>query len=95
MLGMMAGSPGLPPDLAGFGYLMVLMDPGLLTSADTFKAEAAKYAEAVRASRPVEGGQPVRMPFDRSAAERRRRLAEDAIEVPDAVCERLAGIEAG
>ena len=95
MLGMMAGSPGLPPELAGFGYLMVLMDPGLLTSPEDFKAEVTKYAEAVRDSRPVAGGAPVRMPFDRSAAERRRRLAEGFIEVPDAVCERLASIEAG
>ena len=95
MLGMMAGSPGLPPDLAGFGYLIVLMDPGLLTSAEAFEAEVARYAEAVRGSRPVEGGPPVRMPFDRSAAERRRRSAEGFIEVADAVCERLAKIEAG
>lgn len=95
MLGMMAGSPGLPPELAGFGYLMVLMNPGLLTSADDFKAEVASYAEAVRGSRPVDGGAPVRMPFDRSAAERRRRLAEGFIEVPDAVCERLAKLQAG
>ena len=95
MLGMMAGSPGLPPDLAGFGYLMVLMDPGLLTSAEAFKAEVASYAETVRSSRPVEGGPPVRMPFDRSAADRRRRAAEGFIEVADAVCERLARIEAG
>jgi LDH2 family malate/lactate/ureidoglycolate dehydrogenase len=95
MLGMMAGSPGLPPDLAGFGYLMVLMDPGLLTAPESFKAEVAKYADAVRGSRPVAGGGPVRMPFDRSAAERRRRLADGFIDVPDAVCERLAAIEAG
>jgi LDH2 family malate/lactate/ureidoglycolate dehydrogenase len=95
MLGMMAGSPALPPDLAGFGYLMVLMNPGLLTSVEEFKAQVANYAEAVRGSRPVEGGVAVRMPFDRSAAERRRRLAEGFIDVPDAVCERLARIEAG
>lgn len=95
MLGMMAGSPALPPDLAGFGYLMVLMNPGLLTSVEEFKAQVANYAEAVRCSRPVEGGAAVRMPFDRSAAERRRRLAEGFIDVPDAVCERLAKIEAG
>jgi LDH2 family malate/lactate/ureidoglycolate dehydrogenase len=95
MLGMMAGSPALPPDLAGFGYLMVLMDPGLLTSGEEFKAQVANYAEAVRGSRPVEGGVAVRMPFDRSAAERRRRLAEGFIDIPDAICERLAKIEAG
>jgi hypothetical protein len=34
----------------------------------------------------------VRMPFDRSRAERRRRLAEDAIEVADAVHAKLLDI---
>ncbi len=55
-----------------------------------YRARVTEYAEAVRAARPVEGGSPVRMPFDRSAAERRRRLAEDAIEVPDFVLARLS-----
>jgi delta1-piperideine-2-carboxylate reductase len=44
-----------------------------------------EYAEAVRSTWPVEGGSPVRMPFDRSAAGRRRRIAADVIEVPDSI----------
>ena len=89
LLGAMADSPALPPSLAEFGFLIVLMDPGLLMDPEQFRGNVAAYAEQVRAARPVEGGQPVRMPFDRSAAERRRRLAEDAIEVDDAAVRRL------
>ena len=37
---------------------------------------------------------PVRMPFDRSAADRRRRVQEDAIEVPDRVYEALVTMAA-
>lgn len=92
MLGMMAGSAAMPPDLAGFGFLIVVMDPGALVDREAFKAQVADYAAAVRAARPVEGGPPVRMPFDRSLAERRRRLAADAIEIPDAVHARLASL---
>jgi len=39
----------------------------------------------VRSARPIDPDEPVRMPFDRSAAERRRRLREDAVDVPDRV----------
>ncbi len=74
------------------------MKPGLFGPEAEFRAKVSAYAGAVRAARPVEGGAPARMPFDRSAAERRRRLAEDAIEVPDFVRARLAelaGVPAG
>ena len=85
LLGAMAGSPALPPELAGFGFLIGAIKPDLMVPAEDYKAQVAEYAAAVRATRPLAGGPPVRMPFDRSAAERRRRLAEDAIEVDDAV----------
>lgn len=89
LLGMLAGSPVIPPELAQFGFLIVTIDPGALTSAEQWKADVAAYADAVRGARPVAGGPAVRMPFDRSREERRRRLAEDAIEVADPVYEAL------
>jgi delta1-piperideine-2-carboxylate reductase len=92
MLGMMTGAPGLPTDMAEFGFLIVLMDPGMFVDHEQYRKDVSAYAEAVRATRPVEGGAKVRMPFDRSAAERRRRLAEDAIEVEDEVHARLTAL---
>jgi len=92
LLGMLAGSPVMPPELARFGFLIVTIDPGALTAADQWKADVAAYADAVRAARPLTGSPPVRMPFDRSRDERRRRLAEDAIDVADTVYEALRTI---
>jgi LDH2 family malate/lactate/ureidoglycolate dehydrogenase len=89
LLGIMAGSPPIPPDLAGFGFLIVTMRPDLLGPAETFRDNVSAYAEAVRAARPVAGGEAVRMPFDRSRRDRRRRLAEDRIDIPDVLFEQL------
>lgn len=95
LLGALAGSPALPPELAEFGIVVITVRPDLLTSPDEFARTVSAYAKSVRGARPVEGGAPVRMPFDRSRAERRRRLAENAIDVAAAVHRRLVEIAAG
>src|SRR5579863_10281972 len=92
LLGILAGSPAIPPELAGFGYLIVAMRPDLMGPAETFRENVSEFANAVRSARPVEGGSPVRVPFDRSRQERQRRLAENAIEVPDLVVTQLTRI---
>ena len=92
LLGVLAGSPALPPELAGFGMVVIAVRPDLLTDPDDFARSVAAYADSVRGARHVEGGPAVRMPFDRSRAERKRRMAEDAIEVPDAIYSKLAEI---
>ena len=79
----------MPVGRAEYGCLFVVMSPGLLMDPATFKASVSDYAAAVRSTRPVGGGPPVRMPFERSAAERRKRLAADVIEVPEEVLTRL------
>jgi delta1-piperideine-2-carboxylate reductase len=94
LLGMLAGSPVTPPELAQFGFLVVAIDPSTVTSAEQWKADVTAYADSVRTARPVPGGPPVRMPFDRSRQERRRRLEEDSIEVADAVYESLTAVAA-
>ena len=70
------------------------MRPDLLGPAETFRQNVSAYAEAVRAARPVAGGEAVRMPFDRSRRDRERRLAEDRIDVPDMLFEQLRRIAA-
>ena len=92
LLGALAGSPAIPGELAGFGMVIITVRPDLLTSADEFARNVTAYAESVRSARPVGGGPPVRMPFDRSRAERGRRLAEDAIDLADAVYAKLVEI---
>ncbi|MCI0755008.1 Ldh family oxidoreductase [Teichococcus vastitatis] len=92
LLGMIAGSPAMPDHLSGFGFLIIAFRPDLLGPVDIFKQKASDYADLVRATRPVPGGPPVRMPFDRSAALRAERLAEGAIEVSEVILERLRGM---
>lgn len=89
LLGIMAGSPPIPAELAGFGYLIVTIRPDLMGPAETFRENVSVFAREVRSARRVAGGPPVRMPFDRSRTERRRRLTENAIEVPDVLMRRL------
>jgi delta1-piperideine-2-carboxylate reductase len=92
MLGALSGSPFIPPDLADFGMVIVAVRPDLLTSPQEFEAGVARFARAVRSARPVDGGPPVRMPFDGSRAERRRRLEADVIEIADDVYQALVQI---
>jgi delta1-piperideine-2-carboxylate reductase len=94
LLGIMAGSPPIPPEMAGFGFVVVTMRPDLMGSADDFRANVSAYAKSVREARPVAGGAPVRMPFDRSRSARQRRLDADAIEIPDEIVRQLNDIAA-
>jgi LDH2 family malate/lactate/ureidoglycolate dehydrogenase len=96
LLGVMCGGPAMPnDDLAEFTFFIVAMNPAAFGDLEQFKRNVTAYAEAVRGSRPVAGGPPVRMPFDRSVVDRKRRLAEDAIEVEDAVHERILALTGG
>jgi delta1-piperideine-2-carboxylate reductase len=92
LLGIMAGSPPIPPELTGFGYLIAAMRPDLMGPAETFRDNVSAFAKAVRSARPVAGGPPVRMPFDRSREERARRISEDTIEIADVLYDQLERI---
>ena len=92
LLGMLAGSPPIPPELANFGFLVLAVSPSLFGAEAEFRSQVTQYSEAVRAARPVEGGAGARMPFDRSRAERRRRLAEGTIDVADPIHAALADL---
>ena len=85
MLGALAGGAFIPPDLAQFGFLILAIRPDLLTPPDEFTVGGGGVRQGHPEARPVEGGAPVRMPFDRSREERRRRRAEDVVDVPDLV----------
>lgn len=91
LLGMTAGQATAPASLRDCGIFILVVDPAVLTSADDFRQRvcAYAYADGVRATRPVDPGQPVRVPFDRSIVERAQRIAADAVEVPRPVYEAL------
>lgn len=89
LLGMMAGQATAPRGVSDCGFLILVVDPNLLTSAEDFRQRVSDYADSVRSTRPLDPHRPVRVPFDRSVTERTRRLSENAIEVPNEVYEAL------
>lgn len=92
LMGMMAGSAPLPDDLSGFGMVMVAARPDLLCDAAEFEAGTETYIRAIRETRPVTDGPPVRMPFDRSRQDRARALARGWIDIPDEIHEMIVNL---
>ena len=92
MLGMMTGQATAPAPQRDSGLFILAVKPALVGSGDDFAARVAEYAQSIRDVRPLHPGEPVRVPFDRSFAERNRRRAADAIDVPDQVVDTLRGI---
>ena len=95
LLGAMCDAPMISPGMREMAYLVVVIDPKLLMPEGNYPERVEALSDAIRSARPVDPDSPVRMPFDRSAAERRRRIAEDALEVPEQVYEKLVKMAAG
>ncbi len=85
LLGMLTGAAAAPEGLTDCGFFLLVVDPEALAPGGDFRARVADYAASVRAARPVDADRPVRMPFDRSAAERARRLGDDRLEISNEV----------
>lgn len=94
MLGMLAGAPVQPDGLKDFGFFTILVDPALFGDPAEFQTKITRYAEFVRDSRPLADAAPVRMPFDRSRAERERRIKEGRIDVSPSIVDALARLVA-
>ncbi len=94
LLGMLTGQAAAPEGLADCGFFLLVADPEVLTSGEDYRRRVSDFAESVRSTRPLTPGNPVRVPFDRSAAERTRRLAEGVIDVPRRIHDTLAAVAA-
>lgn len=92
LLGMMCGAAAAPDGLRDCGFFLVVVDPALLTSAEDYQQKVSDYAERLRATRPLDSSKPVRVPFERSAAERAKRVAANVIDVADPVYEALTQV---
>jgi delta1-piperideine-2-carboxylate reductase len=98
LLGGVAGSGGMGPDgLGGYGLMMIVLnlDKLALTGLDELLENVGVFQEHFRTARPAAGvtAEP-RMPFERSAQERARSLAE-GIDLPDDLIRDLERIAAG
>ena len=89
LLGMLTGASAAPDGISDCGFLAVVIDPGALTDATDFRARAADFAESIRATRPVDDGAAVRVPFDRSEALRAEAQRRGTIDVAAPVVDAL------
>lgn len=94
LLGMMFGQAAPSDVLRDCGFFLLIVDPVLLSSATDFKRRMAELSDVMRATRPADPARSVRVPFDRSEAERSRRLHEDRIEVTDEIYRALEEVRA-
>lgn len=84
-LGALCGGPVISPGMRDMAYLVLVIDPKIMLPDGSYQQQVAELGEAIRGAQPIDPDAPVRMPYDRSAAERRRRLREGMIDVPDPV----------
>ncbi|MCD5422870.1 Ldh family oxidoreductase [Rhodococcus pyridinivorans] len=90
LLGMMAGASAAPEGLTDCGFFLLVINPDLLTDGTDYRRRVAEYAQNVRKTRPLDPAEPVRVPFDRSAIERSKRLASNRVDVDDRVYRSIA-----
>jgi LDH2 family malate/lactate/ureidoglycolate dehydrogenase len=76
LLGVMCGMSAQPSGDEGWSFLIIAISPGLFDTAGTYEERAEELADVIRATPTADSFDQVRMPFDRSRAERRRRILE-------------------
>ena len=87
--GMLAGQVNSRDPLGDCGFFIMALDPGMFGDADEFRQRVTGFAEELRSTRPLDPAVPVRVPFERSAAEREVRRAAGVIEVDEVVVRAL------
>lgn len=93
LMGMAAGSAATPEHLAGFGYMIVAINPGIFRPIEEVLKEADEYRDFVRSAKPVKGSRdPVRMPFDRSYQNRTAAIERGTVEIPSIIVDQLERI---
>ncbi len=86
------GRSQMPTQWGGSVFVQVL-DPSAFGGSAEFARETGWLATACRASAPVPGGEPVRLPGERGLARKRRALAE-GVEVYPGILDALAPLAA-
>ncbi|ETI28732.1 hypothetical protein G647_01183 [Cladophialophora carrionii CBS 160.54] len=88
LLGILAGSPALPPDLEDFGFFIMAIDPAKFRPMGDFKREVGNLITAFHTA-PSMTGSALRLPFERSNRRRAETRAAGYLEVDDIVVEKL------
>jgi delta1-piperideine-2-carboxylate reductase len=89
LLGVLAGSPAMPPNLKDFGFLVVVIKPDLFRPLAEFKKEVEGYGERMKGSKTLPGEGPLRMPFERSDRQREQVVERGWIEIDEDIVKAL------
>jgi delta1-piperideine-2-carboxylate reductase len=92
LLGVVAGSPALPPNLEDFGFLVMLVNPAMFRPLEEYKREVDEYVAKMKDSPPLPGNSPLRMPFQRSNTTREKAKVAGEFEVEEMVVEKLKAL---
>lgn len=91
LLGILAGSPALPPNLEDFGFFILAIDPAKFRPLGDFKREVGNLITAFHTA-PSISGNALRLPFERSNRRRAEMKAGGVIDVDDVVVEKLEAL---
>jgi LDH2 family malate/lactate/ureidoglycolate dehydrogenase len=82
-----------PDRVTNTGQFVVALDPSRFQKLDTFKAEVDRHVRSLRNSKPLPGGEPVRLPGDARAKRRADRTANGLPLAPELLVQldKLAG----
>ena len=92
LFGVLAGSPAFPPALEQFGFSVIAIDPSNFRTIGEYKKEVDVYREKFKESPPIQGGPPLRLPFERGAKLRQDILDVGEFELYDSVYDLLVEI---
>ena len=92
MLGIMVGGGLFPPDNKESAFFIICIRPDLFGDARETRERFSEYAAAVRTARPLNAASSVRMPYDRSAANVRKHLAQGWFETSESLVEALRAL---
>jgi delta1-piperideine-2-carboxylate reductase len=92
LLGALAGSSALPPDLKDFGFFIMAVDPAMFRPMEDFKNEVDEFAKKMHECPPLPGANQLRMPFERSNGKRQATRASGVIEVEPEIVEKLRAL---
>jgi L-2-hydroxycarboxylate dehydrogenase (NAD+) len=78
-LGLLAGAALPRGEVQDFGFLFIVIDPGLLIPAGQFKKQLAELIDRVKATPRQPGVDEIRIPSERALLERERRRREGIV----------------
>ncbi|MCC6533936.1 MAG: Ldh family oxidoreductase [Burkholderiales bacterium] len=92
VMGLLAGAALARGDVQDYGFLLIVLDPGLLLPVEQFKRQVSELVDCIKATPRQDGVEEIRVPSERAFRERERRLASDSISLDSVVHDALKAL---